>query len=92
MIKVAHRNPGPRLGALVEASGLWLSCDGCQRSAIMPMAQARFLWGARTRLAAIARDVRCSRCGGADIDVRPRYAFPRGLGHSAAPSSEDNGR
>jgi len=80
MIKAAHRVSGPRLGALSQARGLWFSCDACQRSATMPMAHARFLWGARTRLSAIARDVRCARCGGVDVDVRPHYAFPRGHG------------
>jgi hypothetical protein len=80
MIKVAHRAPGPRLGALAEARGLWFSCDACQRSAMMTMEQARFLWGSRTRLCAIARDVRCGRCGQRDVDVRPHYVFPRGFG------------
>lgn len=78
MIKVAHGIEGPRLGALTEARGLWFSCDVCQRSAVMPMATARHLWGVRTRLSRIARDVRCGRCGGVNVDVRPHYAFPRG--------------
>lgn len=86
MIKVAHAVEGPRLGALTEARGLWFSCDACQRSAMMPMATALHLWGVRTRLARIARDVRCGRCGSANVDVRPHYAFPRGHAPPESPS------
>jgi len=79
MITRAHSIEGPRLGALSLAQGLLLICGGCQNEAVIAIARARLLWGVRTRLAQIARDVRCGRCGGRNIDVRPHYTFPRGL-------------
>jgi len=66
--------PGPRLGALGSgAVGLMIHCDRCKTRNFMPIGRALHLWGVRTCLRDIAKDVKCSRCGGREAAVTVEY-------------------
>lgn len=65
MVYAHGPDPGVRLGDL-HGIGLSTDCAECHHSARMRLA----LWGTRTRLREVARDLRCGRCGGRKVGVQ----------------------
>lgn len=71
MVSRYSTEPGPRLGAIDTrtASGLRIRCGRCMDERIMPLGEALRLWGARSTLQVVARDLKCSRCTGKEAEV-----------------------
>jgi DNA-directed RNA polymerase subunit RPC12/RpoP len=64
------KQPGVRLGEMDSLSGLTVRCLACRRHETIEKAEALRLWGVRTRLREVARDLRCKECGSREIDIK----------------------
>ena len=64
MVHFNEATPGVRLGQVAQL-GLSIFCTRCQNTARVRLSVALRLWGERSHLRDIAKDLRCSRCGAA---------------------------
>src|SRR5262245_33394139 len=70
MVAWNDKQPGERLGAMQGLAGLTAWCMACGRFSDIPKARALELWGARTRIRDIARDLRCKVCGKRRAEIK----------------------
>ena len=71
----ANKNYRPALLGNIRAQGLDIFgyCNQCHRNRVLPSATLERLLGAKYPVPKIGARLRCTDCGGKDIDTRPNW-------------------